>query len=53
MNDINKDTLLEQIDKLEQQLKEAEDKLKHEFDAGYKLGIKEGIAALDRIKEEL
>jgi hypothetical protein len=29
------------------------EKLKHEFDAGYKLGIKEGIAALDKIKEEL
>ena len=41
------------VSELEQQLKETQEKLKHEFDAGYKLGIKEGIAALDKIKEKL
>lgn len=28
-------------------------KLKHEFDAGYKMGIKEGLAELDRIKKQI
>ena len=46
MSDINKGTLLEQIDELKQQLKT-------EFDTGYKLGAKEAKGEIDKLRKEI
>lgn len=41
------------IKRLQKEIEELEDRLKTEFDTGYKMGVKEGLAALERLKKSI
>ena len=47
------DEKIDEILQLEQQLKETQEKLKTEFDTGYKLGVKEAKGEIDKLRKEI